>query len=44
VKGGSSKPYSFSGLQKIVYQMRDNLDLPSHFTLEGADTVGMTEL
>ena len=45
-KVGSSvtKPYSFSGMQKIVHTMRDKLGLPSTFTLDACRHGGMTEL
>jgi hypothetical protein len=38
------KPYSFSGMQKIVHTMRDKLELPSTFTLDACRHGGMTEL
>ena len=41
---GMSKPYSFSGMQKIVHTMRDKLKLPSTFTLDACRHGGMTEL
>ena len=41
---GMSKPYSFSGMQKIVHTMRDKLKLPSTFTLDTCRHGGMTEL
>lgn len=41
---GMSKPYSFSGMQKIVHTMRDRLGLPSTFTLDACRHGGMTEL
>ena len=39
-----TKPYSFSGMQKIVHIMRDKLELPSSFTLYAVRHGGMTEL
>lgn len=39
-----SKPYSFSGMQKIVHTLRDELKLPSTFTLDACRHGGMTEL
>lgn len=42
--GRSAKPYSFSGMQKIVHTMRDKLELPSSFTLDACRHGGMTEL
>jgi integrase len=39
-----AKPYSFSGMQKIVHTMRDKLGLPSTFTLDACRHGGMTEL
>jgi hypothetical protein len=44
VREGLSKPYSFSGMQKIVHTMRDKLGLPSTFTLDACRHGGMTEL
>jgi len=41
---GITKPYSFSGMQKIVHTMRDKLNLPSFFTLDACRHGGMTEL
>ena len=38
------KPYSFSGMQKIVHVLRDKLGLPSTFTLDACRHRGMTEL
>ena len=38
------KPYSFSGMQKIVHTLRDKLKLPSTFTLDACRHGGMTEL
>ena len=42
--GRTTKPYSFSGMQKIVHTMRDKLGLPSTFTLDACRHGGMTEL
>jgi hypothetical protein len=39
-----SKPYSFSGMQKIVQRMRKEIGLPSTFTLDACRHGGMTEL
>jgi hypothetical protein len=44
VKSGITKPFSFSGMQKIVHAMRDKLRLPSTFTLDACRHGGMTEL
>lgn len=44
VREGVTKPYSFSGMQKIVHTMRDKLGLPSTFTLDACRHGGMTEL
>lgn len=44
VSEGVTKPYSFSGMQKIVHTMRDKLGLPSTFTLDACRHGGMTEL
>ncbi len=44
MKEGPAKPYSFSGMQKIVHQMRDKIGLPSTFTLDACRHGGMTEL
>ena len=41
---GITKPYSFSGMQKIVHTMRDKIGLPSTFTLDACRHGGMTEL
>lgn len=38
------KPFSFSGFQKIVQQMRAEIGLPSTFTLDACRHGGMTEL
>ncbi|WP_035642068.1 hypothetical protein [Bradyrhizobium sp. ORS 375] len=39
-----SKPYSFSGMQKIVQRMRKEIGLPVTFTLDACRHGGMTEL
>jgi len=44
VREGTAKPFSFSGMQKIVHTMRDKLGLPSVFTLDACRHGGMTEL
>jgi hypothetical protein len=44
VREGITKPFSFSGMQKIVHTMRDKLSLPSTFTLDACRHGGMTEL
>ena len=44
MKKDAAKPYSFSGMQKIVHKMRDKLGLPSIFTLDACRHGGMTEL
>ena len=44
VREGVTKPYSFSGMQKIVHIMRDKIGLPSTFTLDACRHGGMTEL
>jgi hypothetical protein len=44
VRKGVTKPYSFSGMQKIVHTMRDKIGLPSTFTLDACRHGGMTEL
>ena len=43
-RDGVAKPYSFSGMQKIVHTMRDILGLPATFTLDACRHGGMTEL
>jgi hypothetical protein len=40
----TSKPFSFSGFQKIVQRMRAEIGLPSFFTLDACRHGGMTEL
>jgi len=44
LRDGGTKPFSFSGMQKIVHTMRDKLGLPSYFTLDACRHGGMTEL
>ena len=44
VEGGKFKPYSFSGMQKIVQRMRKEIGLPNYFTLDACRHGGMTEL
>jgi hypothetical protein len=44
VEEGKSKPYSFSGMQKIVQRMRKEIGLPAEFTLDACRHGGMTEL
>jgi hypothetical protein len=44
VEDGKSKPYSFSGMQKIVQRMRKKIGLPEEFTLDACRHGGMTEL
>ena len=44
VRDGVTKPYSFSGMQKIVHTMRDKIGLPFTFTLDACRHGGMTEL
>ena len=44
VEEGKSKPYSFSGMQKIVQRMRKDVGLPVEFTLDACRHGGMTEL
>jgi hypothetical protein len=41
---GKSKPFSFSGMQKIVQRMRKDIGLPAEFTLDACRHGGMTEL
>ncbi len=43
-KSGASKPFAFSGMQKIVQRMRKQLELPTIFTLDACRHGGMTEL
>jgi hypothetical protein len=42
--GIAFKPFSYSGFEKIVQQLRKDLGLPSHFTLDACRHGGMTEL
>lgn len=44
IEDGKSKPYSFSGMQKIVQRMRKEIGLPPEFTLDACRHGGMTEL
>jgi hypothetical protein len=44
VEAGKAKPYSFSGMQKIVQRMRKEIGLPVEFTLDACRHGGMTEL
>src|SRR5271170_2955967 len=44
VRQGVTKPYSFSGMQKIIQTMRDKIGLPATFTLDACRHGGMTEL
>jgi hypothetical protein len=44
VEEGKAKPYSFSGMQKIVQRMRKEIGLPLEFTLDASRHGGMTEL
>lgn len=44
LRDGVAKPYSFSGMQKIVQRMRKDIGLPSSFTLDSCRHGGMTEL
>jgi hypothetical protein len=44
VESGKFKPYSFSGMQKIVQRMRKEIGLPGYFTLDACRHGGMTEL
>ncbi|WP_315740862.1 hypothetical protein [Bradyrhizobium sp. SZCCHNR1093] len=39
-----AKPYSFSGMQKIVQRLRKDIGLPPEFTLDACRHGGMTEL
>ena len=41
---GITKPFSFSGMQKIVHTMRNRFGLPATFTLDACRHGGMTEL
>src|SRR5262245_50401539 len=43
--GVAYKPYSYSGFEKIVQQLRNKIDsVPPHFTLDACRHGGMTEL
>jgi hypothetical protein len=42
--GLAYRPFSYSGFEKIVQQMRKAIGLPSHFTLDACRHGGMTEL
>lgn len=42
-RGGTAKPYSAGGMAKIIHRMRDQLGLPSTFTLDACRHGGMTE-
>jgi hypothetical protein len=42
--GVAFKPYSYSGFEKIVQQLRKKIGLPPHFTLDACRHGGMTEL
>jgi hypothetical protein len=44
IEDGKSRPYSFSGMQKIVQRMRKEIGLPKEFTLDACRHGGMTEL
>lgn len=44
VAEGKFKPFSFSGMQKIVRRMREELELSTIFTLDACRHGGMTEL
>lgn len=44
VREGITKPFSFSGMQKIVHTMRERLGLPPTFTLDACRHGGMTDL
>ena len=44
VEDGKFKPYSFSGMQKVVQRMRKEIGLPNYFTLDACRHGGMTEL
>jgi hypothetical protein len=43
-KGVAFKPYAYSGFQKIIQQLRKEIGLPLHFTLDACRHGGMTEL
>ncbi len=42
--GAAFKPYTYSGFEKIVQRLRNQIGLPSHFTLDACRHGGMTEL
>ena len=42
--GVACKPYVYSGFQKIIQQLRKEIGLPPHFTLDACRHGGMTEL
>jgi hypothetical protein len=42
--GVVSKPFSYSGFEKIVQHLRKDIGLPSYFTLDACRHGGMTEL
>lgn len=42
--GVAFKPYVYSGFQKIIQQLRKEIGLPPHFTLDACRHGGMTEL
>jgi len=43
--GVAFKPYSFSGFEKIVQQLRKKIEgIPTHFTMDACRHGGMTEL
>jgi hypothetical protein len=44
IEEGKAKPFSFSGMQKIVQRMRKDIGLPKEFTLDACRHGGMTEL
>jgi hypothetical protein len=44
IEEGKAKPFSFSGMQKIVQRMRKDIGLPTEFTLDACRHGGMTEL
>jgi hypothetical protein len=42
--GVAFKPYSYSGFEKIIQQLRKEIELPPYFTLDACRHGGMTEL
>jgi hypothetical protein len=44
VPNGGTKPYSYSGMEKVIHRMRNALWLPKTFTLDACRHGGMTEL